>query len=381
MNKRIIAFIMSLTVAILSLSGVLAAQITYDTGISVSVDGKKVEFDQQPVIADDRTLVPVRAIFEALGAKVSWDGETRTVTSSKDDTSCTLTIDSAVMNVNGVEKTLDVPAMIINDRTLVPVRAISEAYGCKVEWVPDTKEVIITSSLQPEATSEPTPEPTATPEPTVAPLTDAFADKTICVFGDSLVANSTTWINEVKAALAPKSIVKVYSGTLPLISMDYQDLSSEKYTSRIPEDTDYILVYTGLGEWAWNYTARSAGYGTSLEEGLDNLYFNLSRIFPDAKIIFMTIPYGTLAAEKVDANGLYNRVGLSPFEMSEITVEFANNTNSGIIDLYNETGWGPENYKDYMRNTDGSYIHTNAQGSKIIAQLVIDYLMEDIANE
>jgi len=112
--------------------------------ISVKVDGGKVYFDQLPQIVNDRTLVPLRAIFEALGAEVNWDSQTRTVTATKGETQISLAIDSNQLYVNGEVKTIDVPATIINDRTMVPVRAISESLSCNVEWKPDTRTVEIT---------------------------------------------------------------------------------------------------------------------------------------------------------------------------------------------------------------------------------------------
>ena len=111
--------------------------------IKVTLNGNLITFDQPPVIRDDRTLVPVRAIFEALGAEVRWDGDTQTVLSQKGATLVQLKIGSNIMTVNGREIALDVPAQIINDRTLVPVRAIAEAYGCRVDWDGETKTVII----------------------------------------------------------------------------------------------------------------------------------------------------------------------------------------------------------------------------------------------
>ena len=95
-------------------------------------------------IINDRTMVPLRAIFEALGATVEWNNETRTVTSEKGDTKISLTIDDTNLYVNGEAKVLDVPAQIVNDRTMVPARAIAEAYGCKVEWDGETRTVTIT---------------------------------------------------------------------------------------------------------------------------------------------------------------------------------------------------------------------------------------------
>ncbi|MBE7016337.1 MAG: copper amine oxidase N-terminal domain-containing protein [Ruminococcaceae bacterium] len=113
--------------------------------ITVKVNNKNVSFDQPPVLENGRTLVPLRAIFEALGAKVSWDPNTQTVTATKGDINISLQIGSANMNVNGANKVLDVPAKIMGGRTLVPVRAISEAFGCDVNWEGATKTVIVNS--------------------------------------------------------------------------------------------------------------------------------------------------------------------------------------------------------------------------------------------
>jgi len=112
--------------------------------IEVLVNGTKVTFDQPPILENGRTLVPLRAIFEALGAKVDWNNSTQTVVATKGGTQISLQIGSTQMYVNGSVKTLDVPAKLINSRTLVPVRAISEAFGCKVDWIQDTQTVVIT---------------------------------------------------------------------------------------------------------------------------------------------------------------------------------------------------------------------------------------------
>jgi hypothetical protein len=121
-------------------------EVTKDKGISVYIDNEPVTFDVPPQIINDRTMVPLRAIFEVLGASVDWNQETKTVTSTKGDTTVKLTIDSNIMYVNGNAVTLDTPACVIDDRTLVPVRAISESYNAKVDWDGDTKTVNITSN-------------------------------------------------------------------------------------------------------------------------------------------------------------------------------------------------------------------------------------------
>ena len=141
--------------------------------IKVILDGSAMSFEVPPQIINDRTLVPLRAIFEALGADVEWDEDTRTVTAEKDGTVLSLAIDSYVMTVGERMVELDSPAVIIDDRTLVPARAVSESFGADVEWDEDTRTVIITTDGS-EPTAAPTIIPTASPQP--APIQTAVPE-------------------------------------------------------------------------------------------------------------------------------------------------------------------------------------------------------------
>ena len=135
--------------------------------ITVFVNGEQLEFDVDPMTENDRTLVPMRFIFEALGAAVDWDDNANTATAVKDDVTIQITIDDTTMLKNGEAVVLDVPARLVSDRTLVPVRAISEGLGAKVDWVEETKQVLITMEEDnPAPTEEPTPTPTPTPAAT-----------------------------------------------------------------------------------------------------------------------------------------------------------------------------------------------------------------------
>lgn len=109
--------------------------------IPIIVDGMEIACDQPPVIIEGRTLVPLRAIFEALGAEVYWDNDARSVTATKEDTTIFLAIGSSVLYKNGEATYMDVPGQIINDRTMVPVRAVSEPFDAKVYWDNDTRTV------------------------------------------------------------------------------------------------------------------------------------------------------------------------------------------------------------------------------------------------
>lgn len=129
--------------------------------ITVYVDGEKLNFDQPPIIKDDRTLVPMRKIFEALDAEVFWDEPSQSVTAVSGDDVILLYIGQADLYKNGqVVYTMPVPAQIINDRTLVPLRAVAESLGCEVAW--DGIGYVIdiygnTSATDPSYTGQSTP--------------------------------------------------------------------------------------------------------------------------------------------------------------------------------------------------------------------------------
>lgn len=107
----------------------------YNWGMPVFINGNRVRFDDQPpVVEEGRTLVPLRAIFEAIDAEVLWDGATQTITAKRGSKTVKLKIGSNEIDVDGNIKVIDVPAKIINERTLVPLRAVSEAFECYIVW-------------------------------------------------------------------------------------------------------------------------------------------------------------------------------------------------------------------------------------------------------
>lgn len=111
--------------------------------IQLNINDSYVNLDVPPVIINNRTMVPVRAIFETLGASVQWDPKTRTVTGNKDSINILLTVDNKLAKVNGKTVVLDVPATVIDGRTMVPTRFIAENLGNQVEWNAQTRTVII----------------------------------------------------------------------------------------------------------------------------------------------------------------------------------------------------------------------------------------------
>lgn len=136
--KKNLTIFLAFLIYITSILGVAA-----DNDITVKIGEQPIVFDVPPQIINNRTMVPMRKIFETLGATVEWDQNTKTVTSTKGGITVTLTIDNPNMNVNGNVVTLDTPACIVDNRTLVPVRAIAEAFQTEVNWDESTKTVSI----------------------------------------------------------------------------------------------------------------------------------------------------------------------------------------------------------------------------------------------
>jgi oligoendopeptidase F len=113
--------------------------------IHVTVNGKAQTFDTAPINSNGTVLVPLRVIFESLGANIKWDGATQTVTATKGDTTVTLKLGASTATVNGKTVTLQQPAQTINSRALVPTRFVAEALGAIVSWDSATNTVVITN--------------------------------------------------------------------------------------------------------------------------------------------------------------------------------------------------------------------------------------------
>lgn len=124
----------------------------------VFVDNQKL--DVSTVSESGTTLVPLRAIFQALGAAVDWDGSTQTVTATKDQTTVKLQIGSGTAYKNGQPVTLQVPGKVVSGNTMVPLRFVSESLGANVDWDSATQTITIvsvgttTGSAPPSATTE-----------------------------------------------------------------------------------------------------------------------------------------------------------------------------------------------------------------------------------
>lgn len=168
----------------LLLAASMAVWAQSDRPITVVVNGQPIAFDnEQPRAMNGRVLVPLRGIFERLGATVDWDPANQTVTASRRSRVIRLTVGERDAAVDSKDVELDVPATLINGSTMVPLRFVSEALGADVQWRGELAEVDITppvadpyraelptppvAAIRPPVTPTPPPPPTPPPAPTV----------------------------------------------------------------------------------------------------------------------------------------------------------------------------------------------------------------------
>ena len=161
-----VRILLSLAICITCIVGIIAFAANNSEDISIelrinnpimTVNGEDKEIDPgfgtAPLIINDRTLLPVRAVVEEIGGTVGWNSGTREVTLTYGGDTIVLTIDSATAYLNNEQQTLDTAPVIINDRTMLPIRFITESFGFDVAW--DGNEQLVTISKSAEAVQTP----------------------------------------------------------------------------------------------------------------------------------------------------------------------------------------------------------------------------------
>ena len=153
--KKILSMLLVFSMMIVSTMGCSAHDAAVESVITLqignpmmTVNGQEQEIDPGrgtvPVMESDRTLLPIRAVVEAMGGALTWDEETQTAVVAKGDAIILLKIGSNVAFVNETAHTLDVAPVIINDRTFLPIRFIAESFAYEVNWAGDTQTITLT---------------------------------------------------------------------------------------------------------------------------------------------------------------------------------------------------------------------------------------------
>ncbi len=239
--------------------------------VRVLLDGKDLVFDVPPVIEEGRTLVPLRALFEALGAAVIWNPETRQVTAHKDDITVELTVGSKKAfwrgSKDGHEVTLEVPAQIIGDRVLVPLRFVSEALGGRVDWDEATRTVRI-SQARPDQAELMNQYQTLVTENQPPSSILEFMDKNKQALSREDMDKAVTGLVDVQQRRLKDYEDKIFSPdiNIKLNSYKYEDL---KQLDNVKEDNLKNLLKEAFGD----------GYKLSTSEGMHYLEIDYDQIF------------------------------------------------------------------------------------------------------
>lgn len=159
MKKSILSLLKSsLIFIVVFLAGTIAAnassvsrnEIVFDninyersSSIRVFIDARQIYFDSNPQIINGRVLVPMNSIFSEFGLSVSWDNDTKTAIGENREYQIQFTIGESIAIINGQEQSLDVPARIINGRTMIPLRFLSENMGYNVVWIQESNIILL----------------------------------------------------------------------------------------------------------------------------------------------------------------------------------------------------------------------------------------------
>lgn len=154
--KKIKRYLVFLSFFILYCTPVLASN--YSTANGVTLNGYKLDLDVKPIVIEGRTMVPVRAILERLGMNVTWDNNARVVIGKRQGDIIKISLEDDWLGegtYNGVPfHSEDAPSIIVNGRTLVPVRTIANLLGLNVEWNQANRTVILSEASKPQVSLE-----------------------------------------------------------------------------------------------------------------------------------------------------------------------------------------------------------------------------------
>ncbi len=255
--------------------------------VRVLVDGQPVSFDVPPVVALGRVLVPLRGVFHRLGAIVTWDPGSQTVLAARGDTSIVLRIGDTQARINGQPTLMDVPALLVGGRTMVPLRFISQTLGSQVSWDAASTTVQIASQpygSPPPPQASPPPAPPAVASPISGTLLSVKAEaaaEEIQVLVDKVVhtyrvtpATTISRINVANNAGGSEALSALRAGDLVEVTADSNGVAKsihatyKEVAGRIIAVTEAGVVVLGNGDtYRLNHAARVTRDGRVVDAG------------------------------------------------------------------------------------------------------------------
>ncbi|MFI8687541.1 stalk domain-containing protein [Rossellomorea sp. NPDC077527] len=209
--------------------------------VSVNINGEEMNFDQPAVLMNYRTMVPVRGVFEKVGASLTWNNTTKTAVIKKDDTVVSMTVGKSTATVNGVSKTLDAPATIINSRTMIPLRFVGEAIGATIKWDSASRTAYISTSDQAEEPETPE-EPTSNEETIVSLKKD---DQLMSIQPEARIQDGTT-IAPITDLLKDYNAHYEWEGKSLHVSFEGHELNVSKDSAQVVVNGESITLPTNV---------------------------------------------------------------------------------------------------------------------------------------
>lgn len=264
--KRILSLFITLIFTLLVVTGCFAVEnsgtnltLSMEIGNPVmTVNGTQSEIDPgrgtAPVIQNGRTLVPIRAIVEAMGGTVNWDGETQTALLEYNGDAITLTIGSNTAYLNENENTLDTTPAVINGRTMLPIRFIAESFGFDVDWDEDTKTITISG----QTVSADTPAAIQEENSNTGENSDESANVLVVYY--SATGNTEEAANKIASAVNGDIFEIEPAEPYTSNDLNWNDENSRVvYEYENPDERDVELVSTAVPDWE-SYDTVFIGY-------------------------------------------------------------------------------------------------------------------------
>ncbi|HWQ76722.1 MAG TPA: stalk domain-containing protein [Syntrophomonas sp.] len=217
----------------------------------VVIDGQQVSFDAAPVIDNGRVLVPLRAIFEQMGARVDWDEDSATAAAVKGDVTVKVTVGSTAPTINEETRTIDVPAQMMDSRVYAPLRFVCEAFGGTVTWDQDTYVASVTTPAA--ANDDVTTDTSATVDD--ADNTDTSATETEAP--DDSVAEPAEPAAPAEMTVTLQQAVDLAVQNNPQVKLAGVDRDKKAKAYAIAKSTSHKLEY---GDTSATYSGKLAIY-------------------------------------------------------------------------------------------------------------------------
>lgn len=230
--------------------------------VKISVNNEFIkEYDMIPIILNGSTLVPARGVFENLGCSVTWSEETKQVTVIRDNNIVILKIGNTAATKNGNVFMLNSAPKIINDYTMIPIRAVSEALGCTVEWDNEKRIVSIIDNYKKEETTQQTANIQIT-EAVTESTTSEIVQQTTATYkpnDDAENANGIkiVWDQIGNASANDTQLKRVPINGLDVISPTWFSIKDSKGTIENKASKDYVNWAHSQGYKVWALFSNS----------------------------------------------------------------------------------------------------------------------------